>query len=125
MPFTPSTELDLGEAVGQLYVEKYFPPEAKQRMLDLVENSKTVFRDHLKNASWMSVCDAQTGDGEVLRGSRRRSATRTSFGIIPRITIKRDDLSGAIAAPGCDAFLREHRRDRPGRQAGGQERSGT
>ena len=28
----------LGEAVGQVYVEKYFPPQAKERMLHLVEN---------------------------------------------------------------------------------------
>ena len=31
-----TTSSCLGEAVGQLYVEKYFPPEAKKRMLDLV-----------------------------------------------------------------------------------------
>jgi predicted metalloendopeptidase len=44
----------IGEAVGQLYVEKYFPPEAKTRMHDLVENLKTVFRDHLEKVDWMT-----------------------------------------------------------------------
>jgi len=44
----------IGEAVGQLYVEKYFPPEAKARMKDLVENLKTVFRDHLEKVDWMT-----------------------------------------------------------------------
>ena len=44
----------IGEAVGQLYVEKYFPPEARARMNDLVENLKTVFRDHLEKVDWMT-----------------------------------------------------------------------
>jgi len=44
----------IGEALGQLYVEKYFPPEAKARMNEMVENLKTVFRDHLEKVEWMS-----------------------------------------------------------------------
>jgi putative endopeptidase len=44
----------IGEALGQLYVEKNFPPEARARMNDLVENLKTVFRDHLQKVPWMT-----------------------------------------------------------------------
>jgi putative endopeptidase len=44
----------IGEALGQLYVEKHFPPEAKARMEQLVENLKAVFRDHLKKLDWMT-----------------------------------------------------------------------
>ena len=44
----------IGEAVGRLYVEKYFPPEARARMNELVENLKAVFRDHLQKVPWMS-----------------------------------------------------------------------
>ena len=44
----------LGEAVGQLYVEKYFPPQAKDRMLQLVENLKTSLGEHIDNLEWMS-----------------------------------------------------------------------
>ncbi|HWY77942.1 MAG TPA: M13 family metallopeptidase [Verrucomicrobiae bacterium] len=44
----------IGEALGQLFVEKYFPPTAKARMKELVENLKAVFRDRLKNVDWMS-----------------------------------------------------------------------
>jgi len=44
----------LGEALGQLYVEKYFPPEAKNRMLTLVENLMIAFGDRIKNLDWMS-----------------------------------------------------------------------
>ncbi|WP_291856898.1 M13 family metallopeptidase [Marinilabilia sp.] len=44
----------LGEAVGQLYVEKYFPPEAKERMLDLVGNLKKSFAKRIDQLAWMS-----------------------------------------------------------------------
>jgi len=44
----------LGEAVGQLYVEKYFPPEAKVRMDELVNNLKIVLRGRIEKLKWMS-----------------------------------------------------------------------
>jgi putative endopeptidase len=44
----------LGEAVGQLYVKKYFPPEAKTAMLELVDNLKLSLRDRISVLTWMS-----------------------------------------------------------------------
>lgn len=44
----------LGEAIGKLYVEEKFPPEAKQRALDMVENIKLAFADRIKGLDWMS-----------------------------------------------------------------------
>ena len=44
----------LGEAVGKMYVEKYFPAEAKERMVKLVENLRTAFAGRIKNIDWMS-----------------------------------------------------------------------
>lgn len=44
----------LGEAVGQLYVEKYFPAEAKDRMMKLVGNLQTALGERIADASWMS-----------------------------------------------------------------------
>ena len=44
----------LGEAIGQIYVEKYFPPEAKERMLHLVNNLRLALRERIKNVDWMS-----------------------------------------------------------------------
>jgi len=43
----------LGDAVGRLYVERYFPPEAKASMLALVENLRTAFRSRIGHLSWM------------------------------------------------------------------------
>ncbi len=47
------TSGSLGEAVGQLYVEKYFPPQAKQRMIQLVGNLKSALKDRIMNLAWM------------------------------------------------------------------------
>ncbi len=44
----------LGEAVGQLYVERYFPAEAKERMLTLVDNLKESLGERITNLEWMS-----------------------------------------------------------------------
>jgi putative endopeptidase len=44
----------LGELLGQLYVERYFPPDAKQRMLSLVNNLKSVYKERIERLDWMS-----------------------------------------------------------------------
>ncbi len=44
----------LGEAVGKLYVEKYFPEENKEYMKNLVENLRKALGKHIQNLSWMS-----------------------------------------------------------------------
>lgn len=44
----------LGEAFGKLYVEKYFPAEAKQKMETYVDYIKKSFKQHLENVDWMS-----------------------------------------------------------------------
>ncbi len=45
----------LGEAVGKLYVERYFPPAAKEKMLNLVGNLKIALGEHIQNLAWMSA----------------------------------------------------------------------
>lgn len=45
----------LGEAVGQMYVEKYFPPAAKERMLTLVNNLKSALGERIDGLDWMSA----------------------------------------------------------------------
>lgn len=49
-----ATEGAMGEAVGQLYVERYFPESSKQYMIGLVENLRTALGKHIINLPWMS-----------------------------------------------------------------------
>ena len=43
----------MGEAVGELYVQRYFPPEAKERMLNLVDNLTLSLSERINNLDWM------------------------------------------------------------------------
>lgn len=44
----------LGEVIGQLYVAKYFPPAAKERMVQLVKNLQTALGERIDTQDWMS-----------------------------------------------------------------------
>ena len=44
----------LGEAVGKLYVDRYFPASSKKRMLTLVENLRVALGQHIDSLSWMT-----------------------------------------------------------------------
>ena len=44
----------LGEAVGQLYVEKFFPEESKQKMMQLIINLRKSLAQHIATLDWMS-----------------------------------------------------------------------
>jgi putative endopeptidase len=49
-----NTSAALGDAVGQLYVKRYFPPEAKAKIQAMVKNIITAFGRRIDNLSWMS-----------------------------------------------------------------------
>jgi putative endopeptidase len=49
-----STDQFFGEALGKKYVEKYFPPEAKARMQEMVRNLLLAMRDDILSRPWMS-----------------------------------------------------------------------
>jgi predicted metalloendopeptidase len=49
-----STNGALGQAVGQLYTQRYFPPETKAKALAMVRDLITAYRARISNLSWMS-----------------------------------------------------------------------
>ena len=44
----------MGEAIGKLYVEKYFPENSKKRMLELVGNLQEALKQRIQEATWMT-----------------------------------------------------------------------
>ncbi|HWZ56177.1 MAG TPA: M13 family metallopeptidase [Verrucomicrobiae bacterium] len=48
-----ATDRQLGEALGQIYAQKYFPPAAKARALDMVNHLTEALRDDLRTIPWM------------------------------------------------------------------------
>jgi endothelin-converting enzyme/putative endopeptidase len=49
-----STDATLGEALGRLYVDKHFPPEAQRRMQELVANMRVALGEELQSAEWLA-----------------------------------------------------------------------
>lgn len=49
----------IGDILGELYVEKYFPPSSKKRMLELVENLHLALKDRILRLTWMSEATKQ------------------------------------------------------------------
>jgi len=49
-----TTSSALGEAIGQLFVQEYFPPQAKERMEQLVENLRVALGERINQLTWMS-----------------------------------------------------------------------
>jgi putative endopeptidase len=45
----------MGEAVGQIYVQRHFPPAAKAQMLDLVENLRRAYAQRIDQSPWMTA----------------------------------------------------------------------
>ena len=49
------TDGALGELVGQVYVANYLPKGTKEKLLEIGENIRTVYAEHIKNLTWMSA----------------------------------------------------------------------
>jgi len=45
---------NVGEQIGKLFVEKHFPEESKQKVLDLIGNINVVFKERVQKLEWMS-----------------------------------------------------------------------
>ena len=88
-------DIDLGEAVGQAYVAKYFPPENKQRMLEMVKAIEAALGQDIDAATWMS-------DSTKKAAHVKLSAQIDKIGYpdhwrdYSAIEIKRDDFLGNV-----------------------------
>ncbi|MBN8734685.1 MAG: M13 family metallopeptidase [Xanthomonadales bacterium] len=49
----------MGMGLGELYVARYFPPEAKERAEQLVTNVRAALKEHIENLDWMSAATKQ------------------------------------------------------------------
>lgn len=87
----------LGEAVGEMYVEKFFPAEDKARMMTLVENLRTALGQHIDQLDWMSDSTKMRAR-EKLAAFRVKSATPTSGRTTPRSKSIRPSPTGRISS---------------------------
>jgi putative endopeptidase len=85
----------IGEALGQLYVEKYFPPEARARMNELVENLKAVFHDRLEKVPWMTETTRAKALAKFARFTQKIGYP-DKFRDYSAVIIRRDDYLGNV-----------------------------
>ena len=92
-----SAQIDrtLSDLLGQLYVQKYFPPAAKQRMLDLVNNLQQTFEHRITNAAWMSD-ETKKKAIEKLHAFTKKIAYPDKWETYQGMVVKKDDYFGNV-----------------------------
>jgi putative endopeptidase len=90
-----NTDSDLGEAVGQAYVAKYFPPESKERMLKMVKGIEATLSEEIDEASWMSPQTKQLAHAK-LSAQVDKIGYPDHWRDYSSLLIKRDDFLGNV-----------------------------
>ncbi|RYY86120.1 MAG: M13 family peptidase [Chitinophagaceae bacterium] len=85
----------LGDQLGQMYVSRYFKPEAKQRMLELVNNLQETFSNRIKGLNWMSE-ETKVLALEKLNAFTKKIAYPDKWKDYSSISIARNDLLGNV-----------------------------
>jgi len=88
-----ATEGSLGEVVGQVYVKKHFKPEAKARMVELVENLRKSYKERIKQLEWMSP---ETKKEALVKLSKFKAKIGypDKWKDYSKLVVKKDDLIG-------------------------------
>ncbi len=85
----------LGDFIGQIYVEKYFKPAAKARMLELVNNLQTTFSDRIKHLDWMSE-ETKTKALEKLNAFVKKIGYPDKWKTYDGVTASKEDFIGNV-----------------------------
>jgi putative endopeptidase len=92
----------LGEAVGKVYVERHFPPAAKQRMDGLVKNLVEAYRQSIDGLDWMSA-DTKVKAQAKLAKFTPKIGYPTKWRDYSKLEVKRGDAFGnALRAAGFE-----------------------
>ena len=94
-----ATDASIGEALGQLYVEKAFTPEAKARALAMVNDLKSVLRERLSTLEWMGA-DTRTAALDKLDAFGVKIGYPDKWKDYSALTIKRQPYVLNILAAG-------------------------
>ncbi|HEX9956526.1 MAG TPA: M13 family metallopeptidase, partial [Fibrella sp.] len=89
----------LGDMLGQLYVQNYFKPEAKQRMMTLVDNLEASFKEHINGLEWMTPETKKKATNKLV-SFKRKIGYPDKWKNYEGVTIKRNDFYGNVDAAG-------------------------
>ncbi len=88
-----------GDLLGQLYVEKYFKPEAKKRMDELVANLQKVFEKRINELEWMTA-ETKVEALRKLKAFTPKIGYPSKWKTYEGVKVKRDDFYGNVRAFG-------------------------
>ena len=90
-----SADIDLGEAVGQAYVARYFPPQNKTRMLEMVKAIEVALDEDIESATWMSAQTKKLAH-EKLSAQIDKIGYPDKWRDYSSVEVKRDDYLGNV-----------------------------
>jgi putative endopeptidase len=90
-----TTDNALGEALGRAYVAKYFPPDSKAKMVDLVHQLLTAMTARIRNVTWMSDATKQKALEKIARFGVKIGYPN-HWRDYSKLVIKPDDLFGNV-----------------------------
>ncbi len=85
----------IGQLLGKMYVEKYFPPEAKKRMKKMVRYLRLAYADRIKQLTWMSAETKQKAL-EKLAKFNAKIGYPDKWKDYSQLSVKPDDLVGNV-----------------------------
>jgi len=94
-----STDQQLGEALGEAYVEREFSPEAKKRVLSMVGEIEGAMRDDIKRLDWMSA-KTKTRALEKLAGVANKIGYPDKWRDYSKLVVVRGDALGNLTRGG-------------------------
>ena len=86
---------DMGEAVGRIYVQRYYPPASEAKMTELIEDLRTAYKDRIGNSTWM---DPKTKQAALIKLAAfdPRIGHPVKYIDYSSLVIDRDDLLGNV-----------------------------
>jgi len=103
----------LGEAVGQIYVARYFPAASKRQMLELVNNVRSVLAERINRLDWMGE-DTKKAAQQKLASFTVKIGYPDEFRDYAALRVEAGDLYGNLIRSGQFAWQRDlDRLDKP------------
>jgi putative endopeptidase len=88
-------ESTMGQGLGKLYVAKYFPPENKARMDEMVRNILAAYRQSIDNLDWMGLETKKQAQAKLAKFDPK-IAYPSKWRDYTSLTVKKDDLIGNV-----------------------------
>ncbi len=103
----------LGEAVGQIYVQRHYPAESDKQMGELIDNLRAALQERIEKNAWMDDATRKEALAKLATFDPRIGHPKTYIDYSPLVVKRGDVLGNAIAAANFDWNLQLSRLPKP------------